>query len=63
MLHPQKHKNLTEVNGESSFLFGWRAIKTKTAQDYSTGIMVLLDVINYYWLQKLVELRPSKNIE
>ena len=22
----------------------------------------LLDVLNYYWLQKLVELRPSTNI-
>ena len=46
MLHPQKHKNLTEVNGESSFFFALYAIKTKIAQDQSTTPEVLLDVPN-----------------
>ena len=62
MLHPQKHKILTEVNGESSLFFIWRAIKNKTAQDYSTALKVLPCVLNFYWLQKLVELHPSKKI-
>ena len=55
------HKNLTEVNGESSLFFIWYAIKTKIEQDQSTTLKALLDVLNYYWIQKLVELRPSKN--
>ena len=62
MLHPQKHKNLTEVNGESSYFFWWYEIKTKTSQDYSTAIKVLLDVLNSYWLQKWMELNPYKKI-
>ena len=61
-MHPQKHKNLTEVNGESLFFFRCCAIKTKTAQKRSTALKVLLDVLNSYWLQKLVELQLSKNI-
>ena len=61
LLHPQKHKNMTEANGDSSFLFGWCAIKTETAQDYSTALKSLLDVLNSYWLQTLMELRPFKN--
>ena len=34
----------------------------KIAQDESTALKALLDVINSYWLQKLLELRPSKKI-
>ena len=62
LLHPQKHKYLMEVNGESSLLFGWCAIKTKISQDWSTALKVFLDVLNSYWLQKLVELRPTKKL-
>ena len=51
-----------EVNGESSFFFILRAIKTKIAQDQSTATKALLDVIKSDWLPKLVEPRPSKKI-
>ena len=33
----------------------------KTAQDSSTVLKVLLDVLKYILLQELVEIRPSKN--
>ena len=49
-------------SGESSFFFIWCEIKTKIAQDYSTALKDLLDMINSYWLQKLVELWPSKKV-
>ena len=60
-LHPQKHKNMAEVNGESSSFFGLFSIKTKIAKDWLTALKVLLYVLNSFWLQKLVELRPSKH--
>ena len=35
-------------------------IKMKTAHDQSTALDIFLDVLNSYWIQKLVKLRPSK---
>ena len=46
LLHPQKQKNMTKMNGESSLLFRWCAIKTKIAQDQSKALKALLDVLN-----------------
>ena len=62
MLHPQKQNKKTEVNGESSLFFILRGKTTKTTQYYYTAPKVFPNVLIYYWLQKLVELRPSKKL-